>query len=393
MKKTLKALTFLTILLCMLMQSACSPTEENNASNFQIEELGDLDLLIEGRIIPHQWVILSFSGSGLIGEIYFDIGEIVQTGDIIARLSGHEQLKASLAATELELLSAQQAFESLNKNHKLAKAQALTNRITLQQAIESAQINLKNLKEKDWGKEIDSVKANIVLLENRLEQAKDRYDDYEDRSDESLIKAEARINLSNALKQLEEAVALLALLENSDPKLEIEKAESDLTLIKEQLAQALEIEANLKNGLLPEEMELAQQRLTTAQAGMESAQAALNSLQLVSPFDGVILESTLKTGQFILAGQQAIILADTSKWLVETNDLTEIDRVNVRVGQAVTITPDALPDVEIEGYILQINDYYQENRGDITYKTIIQLTESPAMLQWGMTVLINFITN
>jgi multidrug resistance efflux pump len=393
MKKTLKAFTFFTLLLCMLMQSACSPTEENNTSSFQIEELGDLDLLIEGRIVPHQWVALSFSGSGLVEEIYFDIGEIVQDGDIIARLSGHEQLNASLAVAELEFLSAQQAFESLNKNHKLAKAQALTDRITLQQAIESAQINIKNLKEKDWDKEIDSAKANIVLLENRLEQARDRYDDYEDRSDESLIKAEARINLSNALKQLEEAVALLTLLENSDPKLEIEKAESDLTLIKEQLAQALEIEADLKNGPLPKEMELAQQRLTTAQAGVESAQAALNSLQLVAPFDGVILESMLKTGQFNLAGQQAIILADTSEWLVETNDLTEIDRVNVRVGQAVTITPDALPDVDIEGYILQISDYYQENRGDITYKTIIQLTGTPAMLEWGMTVLINFITD
>jgi multidrug resistance efflux pump len=393
MKKTLKALTFLTVLLCMLMQSACSPTEENNASSFQIEELGDLDLLIEGRIVPHQWIALSFSGSGLVEEIYHDIGETVQAGDFIARLSGHAQLNASLAATELELLSAQQAYESLDKNHELAKAQALVNRVALEQAIESAEINLKNLKEKDWEKEIDSAKANIVLLENRLEQARDRYDDYEDRSDDSLIKAEARINLSNALKQLEDGVALLTLLENSDPELEIEKAESDLSLIKEELAQALEIDADLKNGPLPEEMALAQQRLTTAQAGVESAKAALNSLQLVAPFDGVILESTLKTGQVILAGQQAIILADTSEWLVETNDLTEIDRVNVRVGQAVTITPDALPDVEIEGYILQISDHYQENRGDITYKTIIQLTETPAMLQWGMTVLINFITN
>jgi multidrug resistance efflux pump len=393
MKKTLKALTFFALLLCMLMQSACSPTEENNASNFQFEELGDLDLLIEGRIVPHQWIALSFSGSGLVEEIYHDIGETVQAGDFLARLSGQAQLNASLAVAELELLSAQQAYESLENDHELAKAQALVNRVALQQAIESAEINLKNLKEKDWQKEIDSARANIVLLENRLEQARDRYSDYEDHSDESLIKAETRINLSNSLKQLEEGVALLTLLENNDPELEIEKAESDLKLIKEQLAQALEIEADLKNGPSTEEMELAQQRFTTALAGVESAQAALNSLQLVAPFDGVILESMLKTGQFNLAGQQVIILADTSRWLVETNDLTEIDRVNVRVGQAVTITPDALPDMDIEGYVLQISDYYQENRGDITYKTIIQLTDTPAKLEWGMTVLINFITD
>jgi HlyD family secretion protein len=90
---------------------------------------------------------------------------------------------------------------------------------------------------------------------------------------------------------------------------------------------------------------------------------------------------------------QAVVLADTTQWLVETNDLTEIDKVGVQIGQAVTITSDALPDLEISGEVLQISDFYQENRGDITYKTLIHLEPMDAALFWGMTVLIDFKSN
>jgi len=104
----------------------------------------------------------------------------------------------------------------------------------------------------------------------------------------------------------------------------------------------------------------------------------------------MIVDSSLKKGQLALSGQQAVVLAHTKQWLVETNDLTEIDRVSVQIGQAVTIIPDALPDLEISGEALQISGLYQENRGDITYKTLFRLEPMDAALFWGMTVLIDF---
>jgi len=390
MKKRITNLLTFLLLGAILTLTACMPIQENNTPTLAIEDIGELALLIEGRIVPQQWAGLAFSGAGLVEESIFAEGDAVKAGDIIARLSGRTQLAASLAAAELELLTASQAYQALAKNHALAKAQALANRITLQQAIETAEISLENLKNKDLDIEIARAQANIVLLEEQLEEAQDRYDDYEDTADTDLSKAEARLKLTTAQHQLEEGRAMLNSLEKGDQDLAITKAESELALLKEQLSQALTSESELKDGPSPDALALAQQRLSAAQAGVDAAKDALESLDLVAPFDGIILENALKAGQFVMAGQQTVILADTSQWLVETNDLTEIDRARVRVGQAVTVTPDALPDAIIKGTVLQISDYYQENRGDITYKTTMQLAEPPAGLHWGMTVLITF---
>jgi multidrug resistance efflux pump len=325
-----------------------------------------------------------------VDEIIYEVDKQVQAGEIIARLSGTEQLSAALAAAEMELLTAQQAYDALQKNHELVKAQALADRLSLEQTIELAETDLNDLKETDLSEEIEQARANIVLLEDQLKKAENRYEDYEDYSDSSLTKAQARINLANARQQLEEGKALMDTLETRDLDLEVEKAEAELALLQEQLAQAQQREKDIAEGPAAEEVALAQQRLDAAQAGVDSARAALDSLVLAAPFDGVIVESSLKKGQLTLSGQRVAVLADTTQWLVETNDLTEIDRVGVQIGQPVTIIPDALPDLEISGEVLHISDFYQENRGDITYKTLIRLEPMDAKLFWGMTVLIDF---
>jgi multidrug resistance efflux pump len=274
----------------------------------------------------------------------------------------------------------------------MIKAQATEERIALQQALTNAEIEIKNLKIKDFQSELENAKANLVILENRLEQAENRYDDYEDWSDTSLSKAEARINLANAQQQLEEGITLVDLLENRDVDLEIENAETELSILLEQLWQAQERENSLQEGQTPEELTLAEKRLNAAKASVTAAQEALNNLRLIAPFDGVILDNSLKIGQLIVTGQRAVVLADTTQWLVETNNVTEIDRMSVSVGQSVTVTPDSMPALQINGTVLDISDYFQENRGDITYQTMISLEPVDENLFWGMTVLINFET-
>jgi HlyD family secretion protein len=231
------------------------------------------------------------------------------------------------------------------------------------------------------------------MLENQSEKDNNRYQDYEDYTDSSLTKAQARINLANSRQQVKEGKILIDTLERRNLDLEIEKVEADLGLLREQLVQAQQWEKDVADGPSAEEIALAKHRLDSAQSVVDSAQTALNSPVLIAPFDGVIVDSSLKKRQLALSGQQAVVLADTTQWLVETNDLTEIDKVGVQIGQAVTITSDALPDLEISGEVLQISDFYQENRGDITYKTLIHLEPMDAALFWGMTVLIDFKSN
>jgi hypothetical protein len=75
----------------------------------------------------------------------------------------------------------------------------------------------------------------------------------------------------------------------------------------------------------------------------------------------------------------------------ETDDLTELEVVDVSIGQAVTIEPDAIPGLVIDGTVEKISDIFEEKRGDVTYTTKILIDEIDPRLRWGMTVLITFL--
>jgi HlyD family secretion protein len=106
---------------------------------------------------------------------------------------------------------------------------------------------------------------------------------------------------------------------------------------------------------------------------------------LKAPFAGTVAKLDLKVGEQVLPGQPAIQLGDFSQWILETDDLTEIDVPKVQVGDEVRVTFDALPDLELTGVVDFISGIDEEKFGDVTYTTKIRMTESDPRLRWGMT--------
>jgi multidrug resistance efflux pump len=83
-------------------------------------------------------------------------------------------------------------------------------------------------------------------------------------------------------------------------------------------------------------------------------------------------------------------MADFSHWVVNTTDLTEIDVVELKEGDAVVVTLDALPGVELKGTIDSIGQTYTENQGDIVYQVTVLLTDTHPNMRWGMTAEVKF---
>ena len=59
-------------------------------------------------------------------------------------------------------------------------------------------------------------------------------------------------------------------------------------------------------------------------------------------------------------------------------------------GQAVQVTPDALPDLKLAGKVESISQFSVEKFGDVTYTAKINLDEVDPDLRWGMTVKVHF---
>jgi HlyD family secretion protein len=83
-------------------------------------------------------------------------------------------------------------------------------------------------------------------------------------------------------------------------------------------------------------------------------------------------------------------VADFSQWIVTTTDVTEIDVVKLKEGQPVTVTLDAIPDVEMKGEILSIGQTYSQNQGDVVYEVTVLLTDTNPVMRWGMTAAVRF---
>jgi multidrug resistance efflux pump len=183
----------------------------------------------------------------------------------------------------------------------------------------------------------------------------------------------------------------------SGDEFDLNQAEAELQIAQARLEQAEADLAMFQEGPDPDAVLLAdnriaitESRITTAESALLAAEAALSNLDLVATMNGVVVELNLTPGEQVSPGRPVIRLADFSDWYVETDNLTEIEVVDVNLDQTVEIIPDALPELNLTGIVESISDTFEEKRGDITYTTRILVDEIDPRLRWGMTVVVSF---
>jgi multidrug resistance efflux pump len=109
---------------------------------------------------------------------------------------------------------------------------------------------------------------------------------------------------------------------------------------------------------------------------------------LLAPFDGVVSTVSIRENEWANPGQEIVLLAGGEALEVETTDLNEIDVARVKVGDTVTVTFDALPDVTIQGKVASIAPKASEGAG-VNYTVRVTLDEVPDGLRWGMTAFVD----
>jgi HlyD family secretion protein len=347
-------------------------------------------IIAEGKLVPIYYVNLAFNAAGKIAQVAFNEGDPVEAGQVIARLDQREQFASAVDNASYELLVSQQALKDLRDNADVQTAQASQEVANSRDAVRSAERYLNNLKEGSRQTDIDSASANVVLLKDRLDNAQDDFAPYKNKPEDNLNRAQALSKLADAQQKYDNAVRLLNNLEGSASDIDLEVAEADLSLAQARLALAQENYDKVKGGPDPDQLASAEAREKAAETGLAAAQAALQDRDLVAPFSGTLAHSDLKVGEQANPGAVVVVLADFSRWMVETDDLTEIDVPKIQVGQEARITFDALPELELSGTVESISNLDVVKSGDVTYETKIILAESDPRLRWGMTATAHF---
>ena len=94
-------------------------------------------------IVSNNVVDLSFPVSGTIAQINVIPGDTVKKGEVLATMSGTDQLQLSITAKELALQTAQKATDDLQSNADTALSTAQLAVATDQSALLTAQQNLR----------------------------------------------------------------------------------------------------------------------------------------------------------------------------------------------------------------------------------------------------------
>lgn len=436
----------LSLIVLAVVISACAsatPTPQTTADVPVVVDSGQV--IAEGRLEPGTSAQISFLTGGQVAEVLVSEGDAVQAGDLLARLANREGLQAQVAQAEQAVLEAQQALEGLTDVAALTKAQTERELAQAQDNLERAERRLKNVTRPDISFYQDELKkaqdalataqenatiTNIGDIENALTTARDRLETASDIVNDAQIEQDkcpgcefvyaaaagtfvkledTKKNLTDAadavkvlelrleqarrgdaqtIKDLQERVddaqANLNSAKNPDVT-DVSAAQAEVNLLKASIEDAKRRLADLQNGPDPDQLAAAQARLNTAQANLEAAKAALANTELRAPISGTVSDVNLKVGEQVAPGLPVIVLAEFSKWVVKTNNLTEIEVVNVQVGQVAEVVLDALPDVTLSGTVEKIATVFIENRGDVTYTITVALTEVDPRARWGMT--------
>lgn len=397
-RKVSRIIIFTIMLLISLGVAGCGSDQSNPTSTPISSQPVSTDVteanrtLAEAKIIPIKNIALGFTFPGVVDEILVTEGEQIAEGEVIARLKGVNKAKSAITQAEVALLSAQKNLDDFAEKSKIATAEA-------ELALAKAKIELQSASDAreslDYQQvsntSLDGLRATYIIALDDFKKADEDYQPYQDRSEKDLDRAAflsklsvARLNRDQALFNLNKA------MENPDAE-KIAKADARLAVAKAMVNDAQTTYDRLKDGPDPDEIVILEAALRNAKAQLESAKSELADLELKAPFSGTVVSSGLKIGQAV-GPSTVVMLGDISSWQVETTDLTEVDIVEIKVGDPVTITLDAIPNLDLNGHVDRIKNIGESNKGDTTYTAYINLDQTDPRLLWNMKAFVSFFS-
>ena len=284
-----------------------------------------------------------------------------------------EQLAAAEEQVKIAEANLQQAQAAYDKVAWMPDIAARPEAAQLQQATahyEAAKATYEDLLDGPTPEEVAVYEARVAQAQAQLEEVR------AGPSAQELAAAEAAVT---------QAQARLDLLENG-PSPEDERAARARL---EQAQAALDL---LREGATAEELSAARAEVDAAAAAVEGARALVDRLSLVAPFDGVVGRVSVEVGEVVQPSAPAISLAGKDGWVVETDDLTEMDVFSLRPGDVVSVVVDALGGQVLTGKVESVEPRSSMKRGDVTYTVRAVLNPLPegVELRWGLSAVVNW---
>ncbi len=372
---------------------------------------------------------LAFETGGRLLAVHVRAGDTVQAGDPVATLDD-TRAQAELSQAGFNLQLAELALEELSREADPASlaaaraslASARANLTALktppgeqqvlaaEQNLEAAKQALRDLRDLPDPDTVQIAEANLTLAEMQVQAAQTAYDqvahfEFAGMTQQALnlwqattAHEQAQAEYNRALKgasdeQITSARARIALAQAELDALLKEPDHDALVAAETQVEQAqLALEA-LQAGATASELDRAEINVALARLALESAQRGLESVELVAPGSGTVVEVRAAPGALVGSGSPIVILLDTAGLEFHTANLSERDLGQIYPGQPAVVTLKAYPDRPIEATVARIGLQAGAPVGDaVTFPVILELDDTSLELRPGMTGRVEILT-
>jgi RND family efflux transporter MFP subunit len=360
--------------------TAKGTTESTEALQTAVARTGDLVIYASGTgtLIAADEVDLAFKTSGQVKAIYFEVGDEVKKGDLLAAVDDTD--------VQIKYTQAKRTLLELTSPASIAAAEEAV--AAAQSDLDSANSHLAYV-----------ISPDVFLWELKVEEATQEVED-------AKTALEASPNDKDLLEKLEQAEDYLAYAEGTlegnwyyyeheyvpyhftvwdkethtkyvaaPSETEIMEARAAVTGAEATLQEAKWLLAALTGGEVPEDATgSGLSELESAQLDLESAQADLDGTKLYAPISGTIMSVDMSVGDMSGTGT-VITVADLSQYYLEIF-LDETDWGNVAVDYEAEIIFDALPEKTFAGEVIQVDPGLYTSNNTSVVRAIVKLNSS-----------------
>ncbi len=332
--------------------------------------MGDVSKIITatGTVsFPHA-IPLTFAQVGKIVELNVKVGDIVNAGQVLAKIDDTKlgtavlQAKASLMSAQANLQTLQDGFNAQTY------AQAQASLLKAQQSATTAQQNAD-----------PSYLTNQVLLADQAVK----------NANDALAKAQQSANTSsiqsaqNSLVQALKDQSTTENAQNGGATQALASAQADLAAAEFQVQQQAQ---GPKSG----DLQSRRASIEIAQVQLASAQADLLNASIIAPMDAVVVSAPLQLHQQSDA-KSIITVTPVGNTLQVDALIDQADIAQVKVGQRVEVTLDAYPEVLDSGVVSLVALQGTITSNVTTFAVTVAVENASEFLRAGMNANINII--
>lgn len=278
---------------------------------------------------------------GRVERVYVVEGQQVRAGDLLLKLEEFDlqprkaEAESNLAVWQAELARLQNGFRA----EETAQARARFNRLSSK---------VERLVNGPREEEMGAARSRLSLADAQLERATLSYNRITNLlavvSREEVDRAAEELLVAEAAKQVREQE--LQLLQRGTRHEEIAEARAEL----DEAAQALQL---AENGFRREDVDKARAQVAAARSAAQVFETQLAELEIRTQVPGIIEALELCPGDLIVPNSPVLALLDTTRLWVRA--YVPENRLNIQLGQTLSVTVDSFPDERFEGEVTYIS--------------------------------------